>query len=156
MDLPTERRGSQAAKGIPRLTRRERDVLASLCRPATGEAAFTEPSSIRDIAKTLGVSDAAVKQHMLRLYDKFELFEGEDRRRLRLANIVLTAGVISRAELGDRPSAGAPQGTPAAAREAMALRNWRHAYDPCCRPPTPRGRFVMQTISRRLGRPRCG
>src|SRR5436190_22986717 len=85
-----------AARKSPNLTRRERDVLAALCRPASRAETFVEPASIREMAETLGVSDAAIKQHLLNLYDKFELFEGEDYRRVRLANMVISTGVISR------------------------------------------------------------
>ncbi len=82
-----------AATRTLHLTRRERDVLTALCRPAAGSAdTFVEPASIRDMAYTLGVSDAAIKQHLVNLYDKFELFDGEDKRRVRLANLVLSTG----------------------------------------------------------------
>ena len=46
----------------PELTRRERDVLVALCRPALGEGVFTEPATVREIAAELVVTDAAVKQ----------------------------------------------------------------------------------------------
>jgi DNA-binding CsgD family transcriptional regulator len=96
----------------PRLTRRERDVLVELCRPlvASGEA-FTEPASIRQVAEALFVSEAAVKQHLLRLYDKFAIFDDDaGRRRVQLANAAIDRGVLTRADLlGDgtaEPSAG--------------------------------------------------
>ena len=55
----------------PVLTRREREVLVELCRPRGRGAAFTEPAATREIAAALFVTEAAVKQHLLRLYDKF-------------------------------------------------------------------------------------
>jgi DNA-binding MarR family transcriptional regulator len=82
----------------PELTRRERDVLHALCRPLAASEAFSQPASIRAIAKELVVSDAAVKQHLLRLYDKFGLIDRSENRRIRLANEAIARGVISRIE----------------------------------------------------------
>jgi DNA-binding CsgD family transcriptional regulator len=81
----------------PRLTPREHDVLIALCRPLLSGDAFTEPASIREIAAELVVSEAAVKQHLSRLYDKFDVAEGE-RRRVQLANAAVARGAV---KLGD-------------------------------------------------------
>jgi hypothetical protein len=86
----------------PILTRREHDVLVSLCRPLLSGDPFTEPASIREIAAALFVSDAAVKQHLANLFDKFGIVEG-DRRRVRLANAALSSGAVS---LGDLQQGG--------------------------------------------------
>lgn len=86
----------------PVLTPRERDVLVSLCRPLRSGDPFTEPASIREIAAELFVSDAAVKQHLANMFDKFGIVEG-DRRRLRLANAALSSGAV---RLGDLQSGG--------------------------------------------------
>jgi hypothetical protein len=59
------------ADELPDLTRRERDVLLALCRPALGDGVFTEPATVREVAAELVVTDAAVKQRLLHLYDKF-------------------------------------------------------------------------------------
>ena len=77
----------------PDLTRREVEVLTSLCRPALQEDAFVAPSSANEIAEELVVTEAAVKQHLLRLYQKFRIAEGTNRR-ARLANEVISAGVV--------------------------------------------------------------
>ncbi len=77
----------------PDLTRRERDVLVALCRPALQHEAFVAPGTARDIAEELVVTEAAVKQHLLRLYQKFRIAEGINRRS-RLANEVISAGII--------------------------------------------------------------
>jgi hypothetical protein len=77
----------------PDLTRRERDVLTALCRPSLHSDAFVNPASAREIAEELVVTEAAVKQHLLRLYAKFGIPEGGDRR-VRLANEVVRAGYI--------------------------------------------------------------
>jgi DNA-binding CsgD family transcriptional regulator len=77
----------------PDLTRREVEVLSSLCRPALQQDAFVAPATAKDIADELVVTEAAVKQHLLRLYQKFRIAEGVNRR-ARLANEVISAGVV--------------------------------------------------------------
>ena len=51
------------------------------------------PATAHDIAEELVVTEAAVKQHLLRLYQKFRIGEGVNRR-ARLANEVISAGVV--------------------------------------------------------------
>lgn len=77
----------------PDLTRRELEVLHALCRPALRQEAFVAPATARDIASELVVTEAAVKQHLLRLYQKFRIPEGVNRRG-RLANEVVSLGVV--------------------------------------------------------------
>lgn len=77
----------------PDLTRREVEVLAALCRPALQQDAFVAPATAKGIADELVVTEAAVKQHLLRLYQKFRIAEGVNRR-ARLANEVISAGVV--------------------------------------------------------------
>ncbi len=77
----------------PELTRRELDVLTSLCRPALSDEAFVSPATAREIAADLVVTEAAVKQHLLRLYQKFRIPEGTNRR-TRLANEVVALGLV--------------------------------------------------------------
>lgn len=77
----------------PDLTRRELDVLASLCQPAMSDEAFVSPASPREIARDMVVSEAAVKQHLVRLYQKFRIPEGPNRR-IRLANEVVALGLV--------------------------------------------------------------
>jgi DNA-binding CsgD family transcriptional regulator len=79
--------------GVPELTRREREVLAALCRPALQQEAFVAPASAQEVADELVVTEAAVKQHLLRLYQKFRVPEGTNRR-ARLANEVISAGLV--------------------------------------------------------------
>ena len=78
---------------VPDITRREMEVLQALCRPALRQEAFVAPATARDIAHELVVTEAAVKQHLLRLYQKFRIPEGGNRRG-RLANEVISLGVI--------------------------------------------------------------
>ena len=77
----------------PELTRRELDVVAALCKPALSEEAFVAPATARDIAADLVVTEAAVKQHLLRLYQKLRIAEGPNRR-VRLANEVVSRGLV--------------------------------------------------------------
>jgi pSer/pThr/pTyr-binding forkhead associated (FHA) protein len=98
-------RGTETAAlaQAPSLTARERDVLLALCRPLLTGDAFTEPASTRAIAAELVVSEAAVKQHLSRLYAKFDLDAPGERRRVRLANEAVARGAV---RLGDlRPTA---------------------------------------------------
>ena len=62
---------TEAEKAPPTLTPRERDVLVALCRPLLARDMFTEPASTRAIADELVITQAAVKQHLANLYDKF-------------------------------------------------------------------------------------
>jgi DNA-binding transcriptional ArsR family regulator len=88
-----------AAEQPPELTRRERDVLLALFRPALSGEVFTEPASTSEIARALSVSEPAVKQHLLKLYDKFGIYETGERRRVRLANEALRRGAVTLAEV---------------------------------------------------------
>jgi hypothetical protein len=91
-----------SGRRAPDLTRRERDVLMALCRPAVAGDVFTEPASIREIARALFVTDAAVKQHLSRMYEKFGIWDEEgESRRVRLANEAIRRGVVSPADLRD-------------------------------------------------------
>ena len=84
----------------PRLTRREFDVLVVLCRPLVSDDPFPEPASVRRMAGELYVTEAAVKQHLQNLYDKFTIpTEGD--RRVRLANEALRRGAVTIAQLRD-------------------------------------------------------
>jgi len=84
----------------PDLTRREVEVLHALCRPALRHEAFVAPATAKDIADELVVTEAAVKQHLLRLYQKFRIAEGVNRRG-RLANEIIALGVVRPIPTGD-------------------------------------------------------
>ena len=86
----------------PDLTPREREVLLALFPPTRSGEFFTEPNSTRDMAAALHVSEAAVKQHLLKLYDKFGIHGEGDRRRVRLANEALRRRAVTTADI-DRP-----------------------------------------------------
>jgi FHA domain len=95
---PAHGKETAAIAQPPPLTPRERDVLVALCRPLLTGDAFTEPASIRAIAGELVVSEAAVKQHLSRLYGKFDVGAHGERRRVQLANAAVARGAV---KLGD-------------------------------------------------------
>ena len=124
-------RSNAESRHAPVLTRRERDVLAALCRPALDGDVFTEPASVRQIAAALVVTDAAVKQHLMHLYDKFGISEPGERRRVRLARDAIRLGLV---EAQDATAACAPvaqmeSDSLSAGREAFARREWEAAAD---------------------------
>jgi pSer/pThr/pTyr-binding forkhead associated (FHA) protein len=97
-DKSSDAPATEGPERAPDLTRRERDVLLALFQPALAGEVFAEPASTREMAVGLSISEAAVKQHLLRLYDKFGIYEG-DRRRVRLANEALRRGAVSLADV---------------------------------------------------------
>jgi FHA domain-containing protein len=90
---------TEAEAAPPLLTVRERDVLVALCRPLLDRDMFTEPASTRAIADELVITQAAVKQHLVNLYDKFGVAASDSNRRSRLANEALRRGAVSLTEL---------------------------------------------------------
>lgn len=83
----------------PELTRRELDVVRELCRPIVRSDSFAQPATIKEMAKALVVSDAAIKFHLSNLYDKFDIHETGLSRRAQLANEAVRRGAVSIAEL---------------------------------------------------------
>ena len=90
---------TEAEDASPVLTVRERDVLLALCRPLLARDMFTEPAATRTIAEELVITQAAVKQHLVNLYDKFGIASDDASRRSRLANEALRRGAVSLTEL---------------------------------------------------------
>ena len=84
----------------PRMTRREVEVLVVLCRPLVSDDPFPEPASVRRMALELFVTEAAIKQHLQNLYDKFAI-PAEGERRVRLANEAIRRGAVTLALLRD-------------------------------------------------------
>jgi hypothetical protein len=107
----------------PELTRRELDVIASLCRPAMSDDAFVTPATAREIAADLVVTEAAVKQHLLRLYSKLRIVEGVNRR-IRLANEVIALGLAKPQVPDDQRGLPAPRAVPPGRAPEPAQR-WR-------------------------------
>ena len=122
----------------PELTRRELDVVTSLCRPALSDEAFVAPAAAREIAVDLVVTEAAVKQHLLRLYQKLRIPEGPNRR-VRLANEVVALGLVRplpQTMLPDRPAqAATPTAQPRAAASPSVPASAPAAPHPAAPPP---------------------
>ena len=87
----------------PRLTRRELEVLVVLCRPLVSGDPFPEAVSVRQMAQELFVTEAAIKQHLQNLYDKFAV-PAEGERRVRLANEAIRRGAVTLNMLRDNGS----------------------------------------------------
>ena len=98
-DTSTEANGFASLRS--RLTPREFDVLVALCRPLVSDDPFAQPASMQRMARELFVTEAAIKQHMQNLYNKFGI-PAEGVRRVTLANEAIRCGAVSRAMLGDR------------------------------------------------------
>lgn len=95
--LPFGRDRTEGSLAPPRLTGRERDVLVALCTPLLAGSFFTAPASVGEIAEAMVVGEPAIRQHLVRLYDKFAIHGGE--RRLRLANEAISRGAVSLTDL---------------------------------------------------------
>ncbi len=116
-------RPGSATREMPVLTRREGDVLGALCAPLGSGLPVAMPASIREIAAELVVTEAAVKQHLLNLYDKFEIAEGTESRRIALAREAVLRGFL--------PGVAAPAVDASAldaGRAAARARAWDDAY----------------------------
>ena len=96
---PAEVDPTEGAAPPPEVTRRERDVLLALCRPLFRGQTFSEPASLREIADELVVTEAAVKQHLARLYEKFGIAADAGRKRVLLANDAVRRGAVTMADL---------------------------------------------------------
>ena len=93
-----DRSRTRAAAVAPELTAAERRVLVCLCLPLIDGDAFTPPADVAAMAAQLFVTESAIKQHLGRIFDKFAIPDGRNRRVL-LANDALQRGVVRRADL---------------------------------------------------------
>jgi hypothetical protein len=93
------RRDTATAAGhnlVPSLTARETEVLLELCRPLFGSSPVREPASTASMAELFGVSEAAIKQILDRLYKKFEVNEEKrTHRRSALAVEAVERGAVT-------------------------------------------------------------
>lgn len=112
------------------LTRREKDVLVALCRPLSTEDVVAQPASVREIAAELVVTEAAVKQHLIHLYDKLGIAEGGERRRVTLAREAVKLGLVAAPERSSPQAEGASDEDPlASARASWGRREWDRAAE---------------------------
>ncbi|WP_379625590.1 FHA domain-containing protein [Pseudonocardia sp. GCM10023141] len=79
----------------PLLTTREYDVLQSLLRPVITGGDVNEVASPREIALALGVTAAAVRQHFVNLYRKFDIGGRGTGRQARLAHEAIRRGSLN-------------------------------------------------------------
>lgn len=94
---------TSSTEGPPPITRREKEVLVTLCRPIVGADGFAQPATVRQMADDLVVGEAAIKFHLSNLYAKFGIEEGSDSRRVRLANEAIRRRAITLADLRGSP-----------------------------------------------------
>lgn len=95
------RHGDEVRVGTRLLFRNSTDVGHTVTETEDESPSLTprEPSSNREIAAELVVSEAAVKQRLANLYAKFEIAEGATHQRSRLANEALRRGAVTLADL---------------------------------------------------------
>ena len=96
------------------------------------------PATAREIAADLVVTEAAVKQHLLRLYQKFRIPEGQNRR-VRLANEVIALGLVRPLPPAERPDSPARPAAPSAPPGPPAPRRARRRRRGAGRRPAGQG-----------------
>ena len=74
-------------------------MLVALCRPLLDRDMFTEPASTRAIADELVITQAAVKQHLANLYDKFGVAAGDSQPSLAARQRGAQRGAVSLSQL---------------------------------------------------------
>ncbi len=78
------------------LSKRQRQVLAELCRPIREQGPYAAPATNSEIADAIHLSEVAVKSHLRTLFAKFELSElPQNRKRAALAEAALRSGALS-------------------------------------------------------------
>ncbi len=83
-----------------RLSETQRQILLALCRPFKDNPAFATPATNEQIAQEVFLSVDAVKKHLRVLFARFDVAAlPQNEKRVRLAERVLTSGVILRTEL---------------------------------------------------------
>ena len=91
---------ASAANFRPALSPAQHRVLVALCRPYSGQSAFTRPASNQEIADELVLSVAAVKTHLRLLFQRFEVEDlPHNEKRARLMRMALETGAVTPADL---------------------------------------------------------
>ena len=86
-------------KPPPRLTPTEHEVLVELVRPWGTGNTFTPPLWSRTLRHGAFTTEAAVKNVLGRLYDKFDIFDDGTNRHVRLANAAWESGAVGPRDL---------------------------------------------------------
>lgn len=82
----------------PRITPTEHKVLVYLCLPRLDGSPFTPPATAVEIADAVSTGRAAVSNHLVALYQKFDIPEGPDRR-AELANAAMYRRAVTMEQL---------------------------------------------------------
>ena len=82
----------------PRITPKEHEVLIYLCLPLLDGSHFTPPASAVEIAEAIHTGRAAVSNHLVALYQKFDIPEGPERR-AELANAAMYRRAVTLEQL---------------------------------------------------------
>jgi pSer/pThr/pTyr-binding forkhead associated (FHA) protein len=88
------------AHKAPTLTVKQREVLRELCRPQAKDGR-APCSTTKDIASRMFVGEAAVKAHLISLYEKFDVPEVGQQRRPLLAQRAWETGTVRRSDFED-------------------------------------------------------
>jgi pSer/pThr/pTyr-binding forkhead associated (FHA) protein len=84
------------------ITDSQRRILIALCRPYREGSEFASPLSNREIAAEVFLSVDAVKAHLRKLFERFDVGDlPQNQKRVRLAELALRSGVISPRDLED-------------------------------------------------------
>lgn len=85
---------------VAQLSRIQREILIALCRPFKDSTSFATPATNEQIAGEVFLGIDAVKKHLRVLFVRFGVAQlPQNEKRVRLAEHVLTSGIISRTEL---------------------------------------------------------
>jgi pSer/pThr/pTyr-binding forkhead associated (FHA) protein len=82
----------------PRITPKEHEVLIYLCLPLLDGSHFTPPASAVEIAEAIHTGRAAVSNHLVALYQKFDIPEAPERR-AELANAAMYRRAVTLEQL---------------------------------------------------------
>jgi DNA-binding CsgD family transcriptional regulator len=97
---PAAERANETALAVPatlnaELSKRQRQVLAELCRPLRDRGAYASPATNGEIAAAIHLSEVAVKSHLRTLFAKFDVADlPQNRKRAALAEAALRTGAI--------------------------------------------------------------
>lgn len=85
----------------PKLTERQHEALVALCRPLLSGDPFTPPTPVREMAKQLYKTQAAVRMNLETLYEKFDIPRDAGNRMVLLANEAVRRGAVSMRDIED-------------------------------------------------------